>query len=543
MNKASKSARKESESASTKQPRPAISHPVAGIEAQVGNRTIGALLESASSNRGRPLEKGVQKKMETAFGEDFSSVRVHTPESVPRAVQAATTGQHLVFGRGQYAPHSERGRRLIAHELAHVVQQSRSSSRSTSGGHLERQADRAADAAIAGTRPFVSATSTPTLQFRIEPEDVASEMVGHTFEVIAAHTSGSITLATGDQVRVDAWDADAIHSVRVTVLTGKAAGQSLVVPQRILKPAATPVAGVAPYGAGVASQAKVVKKGEDDLAAFQATKASFKTKKAKERFAKEETRQEGLLARRRDVLNRKEIQEEMFNRFDAVIAREVSAANTSHGLKGADALDPNLFKAQLFEESEIGTAGEFMSVPPTTPVMSRFNLGQVIDSSAIALLTLMEREQVALITKYKLGNIRADLSAAQTEKHTLETKHHRTAAEEATLNSLQQKAHRNWEIFLWQYVPTGETKGFADAVAELFASGGGTPKNLDYEFWIHVAVLWLFEKKKSGMSWPDAIKAYNGSGARAEHYKLAIVRRAAGAASGQAAGTEFIPTR
>jgi hypothetical protein len=516
---------------------------VAGIEAQLGNRTTTALLDSASSNRGHSLEPGVQKRMESAFGEDFSSVRVHTPESVPRGVDAGTAGRHIIFGRGHYAPHTERGRRLIAHELAHVVQQSRSSHGGPANAHLEHQADRAADASLAGTRPFVSAASTPAIQFRIAPEDVASEMVGQTFQVIAAHTTGKVTLAIGDQVKVDAWDADAAHSVRVKVLTGKSNGQSLVVPQRILKPLATPAAGVAPYSAGVASQAKVVEKAEDDLAAFQATKGSFKTKKSKENFAKEEQRQEDLLVKRRDLLNRRQIQEELFNRFDSVIAREVVAANVSHGLKGKDALDPNLVKAQLFQESEIGTSGEFMSVPPIHAVMTRFNLGQVIDSSAVALLTLLEREQPALITKFKLGNLRKDLAAAQGEKHTLESKHHRSSAEDTRLNVLNGKAQHNWESFIWQYVPTGEAHGFADAVTELFASGRPTPKNLDYEFWIHLAVLWLFEKKKSGISWPDAIKAYNGSGARAEHYKRAIVKRATGAATSQSAGKEFIPTR
>jgi hypothetical protein len=540
MNKTSQSTKAESEAPSAKHARPGS---VAGIEAQLGNRTTGALLDSASASRGRPLEPSVQRTMESAFQEDFSSVQVHTPESVPRGVQAATTGQHIVFGRGQYAPHTERGRRLIAHELAHVVQQSGSPRGSGPSTHLERQADRAADAALAGARPFVSAASTPAMQFRIEPEDVAAEMVGQTFEVIAAHTSGNVTLAPGDHVKVDAWDADAIHSVRVTVLTGASAAQSLVVPQRILKPLAAHVAGVAPYSAGVAKQAGVVKKTEDDLAKFQATKGQFKTKKAQAGFAKEEHRREALLVKRRDVLNRKEIQEQMFNRSDAVIAKEVAAANTSHGLTGKDALDPNLFKAQLFEESELGTAGQFMSDPPTDPVSTRFNLGQVIDSSALALLTLMEREQPALIAKFNLSNIRKDLASAQKEKETLETKQNRTPAEDARLDVLRKKAHQNWETFLWQYVAPGQTLGFNDAVADLFASGNPTPKNLDYEFWIHLAVLWLFEKKKSGMSWPNAIKAYNGSGAAAAHYKRAIVRRAAGASSRQAAGKEFIPTR
>ena len=43
------------------------------------------------------------------------------------------------------------------------------------------------------------------------------------------------------------------------------------------------------------------------------------------------------------------------------------------------------------------------------------------------------------------------------------------------------------------------------------------------------------------MSWPDAIKAYNGSGKRAEHYRDAVVKRAKGAKEAEKAGVEFIP--
>ncbi|MEE9464059.1 MAG: DUF4157 domain-containing protein [Candidatus Neomarinimicrobiota bacterium] len=66
--------------------------------------------------------------MEPRFGHDFSHVRVHTgarAAETARAVnaQAFTVGRDVVFGAGQYAPDAHGGRRLLAHELAHVVQQ------------------------------------------------------------------------------------------------------------------------------------------------------------------------------------------------------------------------------------------------------------------------------------------------------------------------------------------------------------------------------------------------------------------------------------
>ena len=77
---------------------------------------------------GRPLDGGARAFMESRFGHDFGGVRVHTGSGAAasaRAVgaQAYTVGQNGVFGEGRYAPGTDDGKRLIAHELAHVVQQ------------------------------------------------------------------------------------------------------------------------------------------------------------------------------------------------------------------------------------------------------------------------------------------------------------------------------------------------------------------------------------------------------------------------------------
>jgi len=77
---------------------------------------------------GRPLDAEIRSIMEPRFGWDFRNVRVHTnPEAVESAgavnALAYTVGQNIVFGAGQFAPHTSWGQRLIAHELTHVVQQ------------------------------------------------------------------------------------------------------------------------------------------------------------------------------------------------------------------------------------------------------------------------------------------------------------------------------------------------------------------------------------------------------------------------------------
>lgn len=77
---------------------------------------------------GQPLPLQVRRQLEPRFGHDFSRVRIHTDAQAAasaRAVNAAayTVGQHVTFGEGRYAPRSEAGRRLLAHELAHTIQQ------------------------------------------------------------------------------------------------------------------------------------------------------------------------------------------------------------------------------------------------------------------------------------------------------------------------------------------------------------------------------------------------------------------------------------
>jgi hypothetical protein len=80
--------------------------------------------------------------MEQRFGHDFSKVRVHSAASAAQSAtdvmaHAYTVGHDVVFGAGQYAPGTHAGRRLIAHELAHVVQQSEA--RAVPDGQIDNQ--------------------------------------------------------------------------------------------------------------------------------------------------------------------------------------------------------------------------------------------------------------------------------------------------------------------------------------------------------------------------------------------------------------------
>lgn len=77
---------------------------------------------------GRHLDAATRAAMEPRFGRDFSQVRVHTDRRAAQsadavAARAYTVGNQIAFAANQFAPHSSEGRRLLAHELAHVVQQ------------------------------------------------------------------------------------------------------------------------------------------------------------------------------------------------------------------------------------------------------------------------------------------------------------------------------------------------------------------------------------------------------------------------------------
>ncbi|RFC36115.1 MAG: protein of unknown function (DUF4157) [Candidatus Nitrotoga sp. SPKER] len=77
---------------------------------------------------GAALPDELRSYFEPRFGHDFSRVRVHTDARAARSAQALgaqayTLGNDMVLGAGQYAPHTGAGRHLLAHELAHVVQQ------------------------------------------------------------------------------------------------------------------------------------------------------------------------------------------------------------------------------------------------------------------------------------------------------------------------------------------------------------------------------------------------------------------------------------
>lgn len=121
-----------------------------------------AIVHDVLRSPGRALDPGVRAFMGPRFGQDFSRVRVHTDARAAESAlavgaRAYTVGRNVVFGDGAYDTNSPTGQRLLAHELAHVVQQKDAGVVASSPLPIgsptdaaELAADRIADAALSG---------------------------------------------------------------------------------------------------------------------------------------------------------------------------------------------------------------------------------------------------------------------------------------------------------------------------------------------------------------------------------------------------------
>lgn len=137
-----------------------------------GLRSIPREAARAAAGGGQPLDGATRAFMESRFLHDFSAVRVHVEPEAAESVEARafTIGHDIVLARDAYAPSTDAGRRLLAHELTHVVQQDggpamqTSSEVSTPGDASEVEADRAADAVMGGGMPRVAASPSAAVQ-------------------------------------------------------------------------------------------------------------------------------------------------------------------------------------------------------------------------------------------------------------------------------------------------------------------------------------------------------------------------------------------
>ena len=146
---------------------------------------------------GRPLDPALQQDMGQRFGHDFSRVRVHTGTAAQQSARdvnahAYTVGHNIVFATQQFAPSTYKGRRLIAHELTHVVQQS-----GTVGSGVTQSNEQC------GTPPVIRAAASLHTVFRDEaPAAVlpTQEQRDRIMEIFNPQQSAGETEAVDDPV-------------------------------------------------------------------------------------------------------------------------------------------------------------------------------------------------------------------------------------------------------------------------------------------------------------------------------------------------------
>jgi hypothetical protein len=144
------------------------------------DQSMPPLVHQVLSSPGQPLDPGTRAFMEPRFDHDFSRVKVHLGAAAEQSAwemnaHAYTVGHNMVFDAGRFAPGTQEGRRLIAHELTHVVQQGalgqvKPTFISRSSDRLERQADDVSTAIMnsglsqVGARPeLIKAMANPSM--------------------------------------------------------------------------------------------------------------------------------------------------------------------------------------------------------------------------------------------------------------------------------------------------------------------------------------------------------------------------------------------
>ena len=149
-------------------------------ERRLGNRATGALLQGrhaggipAPPTGGQPMEPSVLARMEASFGQDLSAVRVHTDggsadSAEELGAKAYTVADDIVFGPGRYAPDTQVGHTLLAHELSHVLQQRRGTAQ---GGATGAEAEARQVGAHSAAGGQVSVQSAGTGGAQLDPKD------------------------------------------------------------------------------------------------------------------------------------------------------------------------------------------------------------------------------------------------------------------------------------------------------------------------------------------------------------------------------------
>ncbi len=155
---------------------------------------------------GEPLDSATRDFMASRFGHAFAGVRIHADAAAARSAEsvgalAYTVGRHIAFARDQFVPRSASGRELLAHELAHTLQQPRMPDLErlrigAAEAAEEKAADRAADIALAGRGSLEPPAAAPAL-LRRKPDKAGGADAG-VVKVVPDKSSGKLRVILVD---------------------------------------------------------------------------------------------------------------------------------------------------------------------------------------------------------------------------------------------------------------------------------------------------------------------------------------------------------
>ena len=179
---------------------------VLALQRMAGNRATTQAIRShlpspaaVPDSAGAPLSDDLREDMERRFDGDFTDVRVHSGATAARSASALsakayTVGRDIVFSEGRFAPQTSAGRHLLAHELAHVVQQSRGGPPppiSGSSGGLEAAANRSAARAVQSDGAIgVAGASSIGVARAPEDEEKNKSLTGRAFGFLSRNAPG-----------------------------------------------------------------------------------------------------------------------------------------------------------------------------------------------------------------------------------------------------------------------------------------------------------------------------------------------------------------
>jgi outer membrane protein OmpA-like peptidoglycan-associated protein len=191
------------------------------------------VVHEALSMAGRPLDTDTRQTMEANLGQDLSQVRIHTDDKAADSAeainaQAYTVGQDIVFGKGKFATSASEGQKLLAHELAHVTQQTSSDMGSATdkltigeaSDTLEQEADKMADDVVSGEHQTDAAmmqtavSTAPLIQRDPLPGNLDTTLRVSPF---MARSMGSLTLT---HFAIDSAALTSDHQTQLTELAG-----------------------------------------------------------------------------------------------------------------------------------------------------------------------------------------------------------------------------------------------------------------------------------------------------------------------------------